>query len=164
MTIDRNSVIAVVIPEVPHSTEQFAAEELVRYLRLSLDADAAVSHSWKKGAFNFVIGSPMRNRYASAFLEEGIFRESVPGPEGMYICIREEAVLLAGSGDNDGYDRGTLYAVYEFLERFAGCCFGAYSKPGIKAGEVIPRLEALHIGETTYIKKAADLPYRTAIV
>ena len=77
----------------------------------------------------------------------------------------EQNLVLAGS-DGAAYERerGTLYAVYEFLERWFGCSFAAYGCRGSEIGEVVPMSETLSVGDISYVKKNCDLWYRTAIV
>lgn len=123
----------------PNATEveQFAAWELERYLSLALEQDVP---------YTFVLTRA----------------NDLPGPEGMRIRITEDTVELSGTADGKG--RGLLYAVYEFLERYLGCCFGAYCHPDVPGGEVIPTHDNLHLPREEYVKAGADLPYRTAIV
>ena len=70
--------------------------------------------------------------------------------EGFSIDISGKTVTLCGNGT------GILYAVYEFLEKYLGFCFGAYT-------EIIPDLENVQLEDSYYEKKSADLPYRTAV-
>ncbi len=148
MQLSKNSDIVIVLPSDPLATERFAAEELAKYLKASLGAVAKITHSKDENAYSFIIGST----------------SEVAGPEGLYVCIGEKECILAGSDDDDGYNRGTLYAVYEFLERYVGCCFGAYSKEGVAAGEMVAHHESLELLTEVCRKESADLPYRTAIV
>jgi len=55
-----------------------------------------------------------------------------------------------------------LYAVYEYLERYLGCCFGAYAKPGTVGGEIVPAYEGLTLEDCVYVHAKADLPCRGA--
>ncbi len=93
----------------------------------------------------------------------GSERADIPGkltrPEGIYIKIKDDTALICGSDE-----RGLIYAVYEFLESYAHCCFAAYSSPDANTGEIIPHAEALKSADGEYIKNGADLPYRSAIV
>ncbi len=162
MILHKEKTVAIVLPEKAGSCEQFAAEELAKYLQQSLKVK--VEQNIKESKIQFVIGGPQRNETAKLVMNVEEFQELVKGPEGICICAKGDMVLIAGSEDGDGYNRGTLYAVYEFLERYVGCCFGAYSKPGVVAGEIIPQHDRLEIEDGTYMKRSADLPYRTAIV
>lgn len=81
------------------------------------------------------------------------------------ILASEDKLLLAGSSRNPGErERGTVYAVYELLERVFGCSFAAYGKSGTDTGEWIPSMKTMEIAPFRYVKAAADLSYRTAIV
>lgn len=162
--LTKNSDIVIVLPKEPLKTEQFSAEELAKYLKLSLDGNPKIANERITGAYHFIIGGSKRNDTALSFIDAKAVSDEVSGPEGLYIHIREEDTILAGSEDHDGYNRGTLYAVYEFLERYLGCCFAAYSKEGAKAGETVPKHTKLTLPTEKYCKKAADLTYRTAIV
>ena len=77
--------------------------------------------------------------------------------EELRIAIHGDSVTLRGNG------RGLLYAVYEFLERYAGCSFGAMAHPEVNTGEFIPRLPSLQLPQEEYAH-VPDLSYRTAIV
>ncbi len=92
------------------------------------------------------------------------FESKVPGPEGFIIYSDEHTLWLSGSSKNGlEMERGTVYAVYELLERFCGCSLSAYIKEGVEGGEFVPKISKIEISNTTYIKKCADIPYRTAI-
>ena len=78
-------------------------------------------------------------------------------PEEMAIAVNGgEVTLRAGK-------KGLLFAVYEFLERFCGCCFAAMEHPTVNTGEFVPHFEQLVLPETEY-RHTPDLPYRTAII
>lgn len=164
MTLNKNVKAVIILPENPLPTEQFAAEELAKYLKLSIGIDIVISSKAEADSYPFVIGSPARNAAAEAFINAKDFVANVPGPEGIYINITEHGTMIAGSDDNDDRNRGALYAIYEYLERYLNCSFGAYTKPGTLGGEIIPRYDELSLDSTVYIKDKADLPYRTAVV
>ena len=142
MLIKKDTKFNIILPKEPTPVESFAGQELEKYLKLIFGGGSGKN-------INFVIGSAVL-----MFLSESEFTQAVPGPEGMMIQVKGDSVLLAGSNDSD--DRGTLYAVYTFLEKYIGCCFGAYT-------ETVPSLESLEITESVYTKPYADLCYRTAI-
>lgn len=71
--------------------------------------------------------------------------------EGMSIAVENDTVTILGEGN------GILYGVYEFLERFIGFNFGAYT-------EIVPQKDEYLIENTKYVKNGADLCYRTAVV
>jgi len=154
----------IVLPEHPMPTEQFAAEELAKYLKQSLGIAAAITHKAGEGVYAFVIGCPARNAAAGAFISTEDFAATVPGPEGIYISIGETGTLIAGSDDADDINRGTLYAVYEYCERYLNCCFGAYIKAGVIGGEIVPAYDELTLADEVYCKAKCDLPARGAIL
>ena len=160
MKLYKNMPAAIVLPENPMPTEQFAAEELAKYLKQSIGIDAAITDKVEAGAYTFVIGCPARNAAATAFISVEDFAAKVPGPEGMYIHIGEQGTLIAGSDDGDKFNRGTLYGVYEYLERYLNCCFGAYTKAGVLGGEIVPTYDELTLPNEVYCKAKSDLPAR----
>ncbi len=164
MKLCNNTSVVIALPENPLATEQFAAEELAKYLKQSIGIDAPITNKVGEGAYPFVIGCPARNAAACAFISAEDFAATVPGPEGLYISIGEQGTLIAGSEDGDGFNRGALYAVYEYLERYWNCCFGAYTKPGILGGEIVPTYDELTLPNEVYCKEKCDLITRGAIL
>ncbi|MBF0572184.1 MAG: DUF4838 domain-containing protein [Desulfamplus sp.] len=80
-------------------------------------------------------------------------------------AIDNKSIILAGSSKNHyEYERGTIYAVYEFLEQYLGCSFASYGLPNMEIGEYVPRIPSIKIGEISYLKNRADNLYRTAIL
>ena len=164
MTISANSDINIVIPQTPTPRESFAAEELCTFLGKIFSATPVVSSEPSDGV-NFIIGAPCRNVHAASLISDKEFESLVPGPEGMMIKNFGNNILIAGSnGDDTENERGTIYAVYEFLERYLGVSFAAYVNPDISGGDYIPEYEAIELENIEYIKPFSDLKYRTAIV
>ena len=164
MKLYQNLAAVIVLPADPMPTEQFAAEELAKYLKQTMGMEVPVADKAGEGVYTFVIGSPARNAAAAAFISAEQFVADVPGPEGIYINIGEQGTLIAGSDDGDTRNRGALYAVYEYCERYLDCCFGVYTKPGTLGGEIIPTYDELTLPNEVYCKAKADLPYRAAVV
>ena len=164
MKLYKDLAVIVVIPQNPFPTELFAAEELVKYLKQSIGIDATIVNEVTEHAYPFVLGCPSRNGAACSFISSEEFTEKIPGPEGMYISICNHGTLIAGSNDNDSRNRGLLFAVYEYLERYLNCCFGAFTKPGTIGGEVVPVYNELFLENTVYTKAKADLTCRSAHV
>lgn len=168
MIITNKSQLTVIIPKSPTERELFAAEELVKYLKrifkgigvntVSDDADVA-------GA-KIIIGGPERNRKTAEYISCEAFDTIVPGPEGMYIrAFGKDTLICAGSSKHvNECERGTLYAVYELLERYLGCSLSAFVNPDITGGEYIPSLDKADLTDAAYVKAAADNTYRTAII
>lgn len=153
--------LRIVVPEAPTPRESFAAEELAKYLKRIFGADVGICAG--EGRYSILIGAPQRNAHTAERIAPEEFRRVCPGPEGLFIrSFGEDTLVLAGS-DGD-MERGVIYAVYEFLERFLGASLAAYSAGDVDAGEVLPRLETFTLAGYEYVKPAADLPYRTAVV
>ena len=146
----------IVLPANPMPTEQFAAEELAKYLKQSIGIEVPVASQVGTGVYAFVIGAPNRNAAATAFISAEEFAAKVPGPEGMYIQIGEQSTLIAGSEDGDKFNRGTLYGVYEYLERYLNCCFGAYTKAGVLGGEIVPTYDELTLPNNEKHRRCLD--------
>ncbi len=159
MILRRDSEAALVLPEKPTQRELFAAAELEKYLskmlNISINNDSDI---------RFVIGDPCRNTAAAELIDREELSSLLTGEEGMLIRICNDTVLLTGSMDKADHERGTVYAVYEFLERYAGCVLAAYCDETVDAGEYVPRLDSLELTEGEYVKSSSDRPYRCAIV
>ena len=161
MIITKRSVLGIIVPERPTKREIFASEELFKYLKAIFGKEAAVG---KKGDVTFYIGGPSRCEAVSEYISREEFSSLLHGEEGIFIDITDTSVVLAGSEGKCDKERGTVYAVYEFLERYLGCTLGAYSHASADAGETVPTRDELTLENGRYIKSEADRPYRTAIV
>lgn len=161
LTINGLPNSCVVLPANSTKREEFAAKELICYVEKISGAQLSRKNDFKN---KIIIGGPSRNKAASDIISVEEFNKKVTGPEGFIILITDDAVLLAGSECGNDFERGTIYAVYEFLERFLGCSLSAFSNSNIRAGEFIPKIPSIDIGEAVYIKEKADIAYRTAIV
>jgi len=123
----------IVVPTEATVTEQFAAEELSRYLEKMTGASVPIFREGDDaGEFVYFVGrtSPAQT-HMSAFSNAivDIEKES-------FVCdVTPERVVLVGGGD-----RGTLYAVYDFLQT-QGC---RWFQPGA-VGEYVPQLDALSL-------------------
>lgn len=167
MKLTASSNITVVVPEAAMRTEEFAAEELRKYLQLIFPGISVhcVADTATVTGDRFLIGGPERNSAVAAYISEADFDAQVPGPEGMFIkAYGENVLILAGSSKNvNERARGTVYAVYELLERYLGCSLAAYVNPDIAGGELIPVMDEVDLFGIEYIKPCADNSYRTAI-
>jgi len=154
----------VVISAEATSTESFAASELKKYLGKIFGTDAEITDSAPSAAGNIIaLGGPERNSFTARYISEAEFDKIVPGPEGMLIKTYGDVLVLAGSSKNaNENERGTLYAVYELLERYFGASLSAYTKKGERGGEFIPEYKEFDIGDIEYAKAKADVPYRAA--
>ena len=164
MKFSSSTKCKIVIPEKASKTELFAAEELKKYLEKIFGLKASVTEKQRCLSGNVIsLGGPERNSYTAKFISEEEFDKTVPGPEGMLIKTYGNTLVLAGSSKQpNDFERGTLYAVYELLERYMGASFAAYTKKGGLGGEFVPKLGELDLGEIEYVKAKADVPYRAA--
>ncbi len=156
------AVCGISLPENPTPRETFAAEELIKYIKIISGAELSISEDLEN---TIIIGEPKRNPLAEKIISQENFEKAVPGPEGFIIQSSDNMLLLAGSSSHTGeQERGTLYAVYELFERFFGCSLCAYTKDGVEAGEFIPESNNIELDDICYVKKCSDVEYRTAIV
>ncbi len=168
MKLSSKNGVSIVVPSDATTRERFAAEELLKYLKQMNGALSATvcNDSLAIAGNKILIGCPARNKQTAKYISEAEFDSKVPGPEGMMIkSFGEDVLVLAGSSKNPNEcERGTIYAVYELLERFLGCSLSAYVNPEIAGGEFVPELDELCLCDVEYIKSRSDLEYRTAIV
>lgn len=143
----------IVIPEKANTRELFAAEELKKYLELMLDVNVNITNIHKKENMSVVIGGPSRNVVASEYISQDTFNKLVPGPEGVMVKSLDENCLLIAGSDGDK-QRGTIYAVYDFLECICGCSLSAYSHPDLDAGEYVPKMNELILENVEQIGRA----------
>lgn len=164
MTLTKHSVIEIDLPAAPTPRECFAAQELAVYLKRILSAEPVLRDAPGVSDFRFLIGGPERNASSADYIGAAEFSALLTGPEGLLIDIDQNRAILAGSEGYDDLERGTIYAVYEFLERYAGCCLASYSAPDVFAGEIVPKCSCLELPNGRYYKACSDRPYRTAII
>lgn len=158
---------SIIIPEMATEREAFAASEIQKYiLKISGATLPIISDNAEIDSNMILIGGPGRNKATLNYITENEFDKIVPGPDGLIIkTFGDNVLVLAGSSKNPNErERGTIYAVYEFLEKYLGCSFTAYGKIGGGYGEFIPSASDIKIDSIEYIKGRADLSYRTAIV
>lgn len=163
MILSKSAGAAVVTPPCPSPQEAFAAEELCKYIRLLCGAAVTVADAPQPGLPTILLGSPDRNPHTAAHISPAEFDAVCPGPEGIFIQSYGSDVLVV-AGSRGDFERGTIYAVYELVERFFGASLSAFSHPDADAGEYVPFQEQLDTAGLSYCKSACDLPYRTAIV
>ena len=120
----------VVVAEKAPAPEQHAARELASFLQQVTGADFPVVHEYMKDQTCLLVG-PDAARWADPdFSTEGL------GGEGLVLRTVGQDLLLAG-----GRPRGTLYAVYTFLEDVIGCRWWT------PTASTIPHHDTLAIGE-----------------
>ncbi|MGD8239010.1 MAG: DUF4838 domain-containing protein [Armatimonadota bacterium] len=109
ITNEGRPVATIVVPDRASETERFAAAELQKYLRQISGATLKVATKAEAaGGARILIGgaADVQRRYGYADL----------GPEVLTVYTTGDDLELAGTDD-----RGTLYAVYDFLEEELGC-------------------------------------------
>ncbi len=103
----------VVIPEDAIPSEQYAAEEFQRWFEAYAGVKLAVTTQCPKPTHNIFIGPGEAMAASSAAVKT----EDL-GEEDVRLRVTPDNIAIVG-----GRPRGTLYAVYEFLERYLGVRF-----------------------------------------
>jgi antitoxin (DNA-binding transcriptional repressor) of toxin-antitoxin stability system len=120
----------IVLPADSNSIAQFAAQELQAFLTQSLGQSIPIVDLPQDQGVNLII-----SKNADA-LQLGLDVASLPR-DGFYIHVHQNNVYLLGRDDQSVvmdqviekglwaqcFERGTLFAVYDFLERFVGVRF-----------------------------------------
>ena len=143
----------VVIASDAPKTVLFAAEEATNFLSRVFGAPVPIVTSPSAGKASLVLGDNVHSRAA------GIDVAKLPR-DGFVLRTHGDHVYAAGRdsetadprrcirngslGGGIRFERATLFAVYEFLERFAGCRFFF---PG-DCGEVTPRQVSFTVSDT----------------
>lgn len=160
MIINKTYGVKISVPQNATVRELFAAEELCRYIKAICGAELEITSASPDSGV-IAIGGPERNPVTAKYISEAEFDKAVPGPEGIFIKAYDNCLVLAGSSKNENeLERGTIYAVYELLERFLDCSLAAYTKEGVPGGEFIPQKESIDLSDIFYCKAKADLPCR----
>jgi len=103
----------IVIPSEPIESEIYAAEELQHFLAEATGCELPVRRNAEGDRHHFFVGP------SAAMLASNVgFDTSKMGDEDLRIVIRGENLAIAG-----GRPRGTLYAVYAFLEDYLSVRF-----------------------------------------
>jgi len=100
----------IVLRDTITSPEAHAARELTSFLEQVTGADFTLTRRLPEGTARILVGEK------AARLVVPDFSVADLGPEGLVIRTVGEDLILAG-----GQPRGTLYAVYTFLEDYVGC-------------------------------------------
>ena len=141
----------VVKPDDAAFLEDRAAADLAKYVQIITGRQARIVSDREitvpsSACTYFLIGPPERNKLAERIEAEGLFKRlgELPSHPDAFAMVDAEAagarlLLLAGRRPI-----GTLYAVYEYLQR---CCNAGF----FQDGERIPRLECLPIAECGWV-------------
>lgn len=145
---------------------RFAAERLSENLSGSLGAEVPIASEIAADGVTLVVGDNALSRAA------GIEVDRLPRDAGI-IMAADRRIYIAGADDpkkrrrdilegafhggiwGNMYERATEFAVYEFLERFAGVRFYF---PG-ELGTIVPRNDAIEVPEGEIVNKP-DYTYR----
>ncbi|HIJ53230.1 MAG TPA: DUF4838 domain-containing protein [Planctomycetes bacterium] len=142
LTIAQDGEARAVIIVAPDSSEpeRHAAAELAEFLHQITGAKFTISNTLLYGRPVLFVGPKFAKLIDSDFSTDGL------GNDGIVIQTKGNALVLAG-----GEPRGTLYAVYTFLEDHVGCRWWSSKvstipkKPTLKVGELnvryVPPLE-----------------------
>ncbi len=139
-----NGEARAVIVVAPDATEpeQHAAAELAAFLKQVTGAELPVAQRGQRGRTRILVGPGAAGRARGGFSADGL------GADGIVIRTEERTLVLAG-----GRPRGTLYAVYTFLEDVVGCRWWS-SKVS-----TIPKRSTLNVGPLD-IRYVPPLEYR----
>ena len=146
VTLAREGVPAavIVIPKNPRPVERYAAEELARFVKRASGAELKIGTAPVEGLDTVFIG-----RAVKITLWGG---HRAYEPNGGFVEIRDHEVDFVG-GDNDspigseGLDAGTLFAVYEFLERELKV---PWLWPDEEIGVVVPKRPTIEAAPAKY--------------
>ncbi|MCX7014214.1 MAG: DUF4838 domain-containing protein [Candidatus Sumerlaeota bacterium] len=148
---DGKTRFAIVTPRQPDPAEAFAARELQRYLFEMTGArlETVGEGDWRGGPCVSVGATEMAAR--AGHIPERRF----PQDDAFVIHVEGQTIVLAGCGP-----RGTVFAVYDFLERL-GCRWFA---PGFRfckrMHEYVPRTPRLALDASQHIAEQPDFQYR----
>jgi len=132
----------IVLAADASETEKWAADELAFFLHLSTGCPIPVSHDFGPGENRLLVGEK------AARLANPVFDAKALQSEEFLVQTRGRDLILAG-----GSPRGTLYAVYTFLEDVIGCRWWT------REAWNIPRKPSLAIGPVS-IRYVPPLEYR----
>ncbi len=132
----------IVIAEDASEPEQHAAAELADFLRQITGAKFEIIHPPVAGRPRLLVGPKAAKLAESDFTVEGL------GTDGIVIRSVGNDLILAGN-----YPRGTLYAVYTFLEDELGCRWWSSTE------STIPKKSMLNVGKLD-VRYVPVLEYR----
>jgi hypothetical protein len=139
---DGQANAVIVVAADASESEQHAAAELADFLGQVTGATFEISHASVAGKSCLLVGPQAARLVDADFSTDGL------GAEGVIIRTVGDNLILAG-----GYPRGTLYAVYTFLEENLGCRWWS-SKVS-----TIPKKPMLDVGELN-VRYVPPLEYR----
>ncbi len=132
---DGSPAAQIVLPEAPTFLEEFAANELQDYVRRISGAELLVVGEEHADADSFTIALGSTNAAEAAGIEPD---EETMGRDGFSMRSVGGALVIRGRND-----LGTVFGVYELLERHFGV---RWYMPG-EIGEVVPEADTLALGQ-----------------
>ena len=155
-----NFIKVEIVCDLPCPVVNYAAEELQRILTKAVGKKPQITNHPSADALQLILGNGSLSR------QVGMNSGNLP-PDGYYIRRMGNRIFLNGKDDPkvnprqsrymENYDRGTLNAVYDFLERFAGIRFYFPHE----CGTIIPVRGSLALPEKINILERPDLISRT---
>ncbi|MGB9625660.1 MAG: DUF4838 domain-containing protein, partial [Phycisphaerae bacterium] len=139
---DGESRAVIVVAADATEPERYAASELAGFLRQVTGATVNIVSKAERGAVRLLVGEKAARLADRRFATLGL------GDEGLVIRTVGNDLILAG-----GRPRGTLYAVYTFLEDEVGCRWWSTKV------STIPKKPTLTVGELN-IRFVPKLKYR----
>ena len=136
---NKKAECSIVLPKKPSKIERFAAEELISYVGKISTAKIGDLGEFENKIYVGALDSFYDNAFLSSLIEDN--KIEISG-EGFFILVTEEAVCLIGASSRNS---STLYAVYEFLERYLGLSLSAYGNSNVTVGEFIPNSDTIFI-------------------
>jgi hypothetical protein len=144
MTVAQDGRAKVVIVVAADATEpeRHAADELAGFLRQVTGAEFEIQSSPAAGQSRLLVGPDAAKLAEADFSTDGL------GSDGIIIRTAGKDLILAG-----GRPRGTLYAVYTFLEDYVGCRWWS------SKASTVPDKPTLEVGRLN-VRYVPPLEYR----
>ena len=140
--------VEVVVSESPAQTTQYAVREFTNFVSQALGAPVPVVTKPTAGKVPVRIGEgPWSRKLDLASLKRDGFYICADA-DGICLCGRDDAskgatdsLVTGNTRDAEKYEMGSLFAVYAFLEDYAGCRFYF---PG-EIGTIVPKRDRIEV-------------------
>lgn len=132
LVMDGSTDYRILLPSSPAPAERYAAEELKKYINLISSVDLEIVND----SVEQVLGQKFISIGTTSLFQDSRIDVSNLNLDGFRIKTFGYTLIIKGQRD-----RGTLYGVYDFLERFAGVRFLSPSK------EFVPQAKILYLYE-----------------
>ena len=146
----------IVIPAKSTKVVRFAAKEAKMFLSEALGAEVPIVNAPSQGKSSLVLGMNAWSEAVGLSTNQMVRDEFAIVPKGsrVYVFGRDcattdpEWVLLHGGWGSVLFERGTMFGVYDFLERYAKARFYF---PG-ELGTIVPKIAKIEVGESVSVK------------